>query len=433
MGVVEMKRKHIVALFGLTAAVILIPLTNSTAFAYPVSPGDGPDAGTPSTSQLINPTGLFAVGEVDLSSLGASPTDLLGLGPTASTSDPGANLVVEPAGSDECPNAEFNSIQAAVTAATPGAKIKVCAGTYVEQVRIPAGKDDLTLYSVPDLQAIIKAPPVMTSPKAIVWINGAQNTTISHFTIEGPGGGPCHSIEQGVRVDAGGSALITDNHIADIHDTPFSGCQNGIGVLVGRNFENTFGSATVVHNLITNYQKGGVVVDGQLAAGAPASQAQVAYNNVEGIGPTTAIAQNGIQVSRGAVADVEHNSVSGNSFLPQTFVSVGILLFQDSSASTQVSHNDVFANDEGVGLYTTVDTTISHNNVHENTSGDGVFADTDTSGNVISYNKITNNTPFDCEDDSAGPNNPPADVANFWITDFGDTENRPGLCKHASP
>jgi parallel beta-helix repeat protein len=311
--------------------------------------------------------------------------------------------------------------------------IKVCAGTYVEQVKIPAGKDGLTLYSVPDLQAVIQAPALMSSPKAIVWVAGAQNAAIRHFTIQGPGGGPCDSIEEGVRVDGGGSALITDNHIAHIHDFPFGGCQNGLGVRVGRNRDETFGLATIVHNRTDNYQKGGVVVDGQLAPGAQLSRAEVAYNQIQGVGPTALIAQNGIQVSRGAIGNVHNNSVTGNVYTPQTYTSIGILLYRDSSPSTQVTHNDVFANDEGIGLYTTVNTTISHNNAHNNLSGDGLFADSDTANNMISYNRLTNNTPFDCEDDSVGPNNPPANVANFWVKDLGYTENKPGLCKHASP
>jgi parallel beta-helix repeat protein len=434
-----MRRKPFVMLLGVAGVVTLIPLSGPTALADNVSPDDTPSAGSASPSNLqINPTGLFALGEVDLSTLGASPTDLLGVGPTASTSDPGGNLVVEPLGSTECPDAQYYSIQDAVNAASPGATIKVCAGTYTEQVTIPAGKDDLTLYSVPDLQAIIHAPLAFVGHKAIVWVNGAQNATIRHFTIEGPGSGGCDSIEEGVRVDNGGSALITDNHITNIHDTPFSGCQNGLGVRVGRNFDmpGTVGSATIVHNVIDNYQKGGIVVDG-LLAGPPFSQAEVAYNQVQGVGPTPVIAQNGIQVSRGAIANVHNNTVSGNSYitvppLPPT-TSVGILLFEDSSPNTQVSHNEVYANDEGIGLYTTTNTTISHNSAHDNLSGDGLFADSDTANNVISYNRFENNTQFDCEDLSSNPGNPPAYVANFWVKDFGNTENTPGLCKHATP
>ena len=76
-------------------------------------------------------------GEVDLSQLGASPADLLGVGPTASSSDPGGPLVVAPIGSTMCPAAQFHTIQSAVDAAPAGSMIKVCAGTYVEQVAIP--------------------------------------------------------------------------------------------------------------------------------------------------------------------------------------------------------------------------------------------------------------------------------------------------------
>ena len=119
----------------------------------------------------------------------------------------------------DCPNAEYMTIQAAVNAATPGDKIKVCRGTYMEQVTIPAGKNGITLFSEPALQAVIKAPLAMLDPKAIVRVSASQNVTIRHFTITGPGGGDCDSIRWGVRVDSGGSALITDNHITEIRDT----------------------------------------------------------------------------------------------------------------------------------------------------------------------------------------------------------------------
>jgi pectin methylesterase-like acyl-CoA thioesterase len=39
----------------------------------------------------------------------------------------------------------FTTVQAAVTAANPGDHIKLCPGTYTEQVKIPAGKDNISL------------------------------------------------------------------------------------------------------------------------------------------------------------------------------------------------------------------------------------------------------------------------------------------------
>ena len=384
----------------------------------------------------------FALGEVDLSTLGVSSAELATAGPQASASSGGDMLIVDD-GTD-CPNAEYTSIQAAVDAATPGAKIKVCRGVYVEQVVIPSSKDDITLFSEGALQAIIKAPPVMLGDKAIVQISGATGVTLKHFTITGPGGALCDSLRYGVRVDNGGSALITDNHITEIHDTPFSGCQNGVGVLVGRVLEPTGptpGSAVVVRNLIDKYQKGGIVIDGPPdsdGGGGPddftsstttvPGASEVAFNIVVGVGATPLIAQNGIQVSRGAVADVHHNKVSQNNYALSTTVSEGILLF-DAGAASEVSHNFSSRNDDGVGIFGTEDMEISYNHVEKN-DFDGIFAGSDTADNLITHNMAKDNVEHDCHDDSAGLGT--AGTANFWIKNLGRTENRPGLCKGAT-
>lgn len=153
----------------------------------------------------------------DLSIFGVSSAELASVGLMASASSSDGNLVVDDDLAD-CPTATFTSIQAAVNAAPVGAKIRVCRGTYTEQVTIPAGKDGLTLFSTPDLAAVIKAPLVMLDAKAIVRVNGAQNVSIRHFTITGPGSGGCNSIRYGVRVDGGGSALIESNHITLIQE-----------------------------------------------------------------------------------------------------------------------------------------------------------------------------------------------------------------------
>ena len=438
-----MQRRRCSIAAVLTAAGFALFFCASALASPAASPYDAGPTGSAQAALQILQTGLFGLG-VDLSSIGTPASAFDTTGPQASASPTGNMLIVDDDHMD-CPNAQFTSIQAAVDAAPPGAMIKVCAGTYVEQVTIPAGKDGLTLFSVPDLTAVIKAPPVMTLPKAIVRINGAQNVTLRHFTISGPGGGPCDSLRYGVRVDDGGSALITDNHITQIRDTPFSGCQNGVGVLIGRNLENTTGSGTVVHNLIDNYQKGGIVVDGVLQSDggggllvpapttpSPVSHAEVGWNEVDGIGPTAVIAQNGIQVSRDAIADVHHNVVKDNIYSPATTTGEGILVFDDASQGVSIDHNNVYDNTDGIGLYTTSNADVAHNDSHDNIAYDGIFADTDTANNTIEYNRLYRNTEFDCDDVSAGTYNAPALVANPWIQDLGNTENRAGLCKHAT-
>ncbi|MEA2450828.1 MAG: hypothetical protein QOG63_2760 [Thermoleophilaceae bacterium] len=349
----------------------------------------------------------------------------------------------------ECKKAPFTSIQAAVTAATPGDSIKVCPGTYNEQVRIT--KDNLKLESRNPQAATIKAPPVMTSPKAIVYIDGATGVTVRDFVISGPGGGPCDSLEYGVLVGGSASdpstgAEIRHNRITRIQDNPAGGCQNGNAVQVGRDFVGLVGSADVVDNTIDAYQKTGVVVDGT------GSSARVRDNTITGLGSVSFIAQNGVQVSRSALADVEHNTISDNLYAPQTVASTGVLVF-DANPASEISHNTILRNDEGVYLDGQDGGTVSHNesshntfdgfgvidatnmtvdhNVAEGNGFDGVYATADSSENSIAFNHLSDNAEHDCHDDSNGPYAP--GVANHWFNNKGVTENKPGLCQGEKP
>jgi hypothetical protein len=416
-------------LLFLGVVCLMVAFGVGPAYSSP-SPTDDPTTGDSSEQQSVLRTALFALGEVDLSTLGVSPTELLTVGPQVSLLSPNGDdvLIVDNDGLD-CPNWEYPTIQSAVDAAMPGDKIKVCRGVYIEQVTIET--DGLTLYSVPDLQAVIKAPPLMADPKAIVRVNGAQDVTIRHFTITGPGDGGCDSIRYGVRVDGGGSALITDNHITEIRDLlsqtgALSGCQNGHAVNIGRVADAGIGTGTVVHNLIDKYQKTGVLVSNG------GSSAEVAYNEVVGT-PSETIAQNGIQASAGVVADIHHNKVSYNVYTPTGTVAMGILL-ASQPGPTRIHHNDVFLNEDGIGIFTSPNggVEISYNNSRNNLT-DGIVVFDQSAEHLIAYNKAFENGRNDCRDSSTGPYNAPALVANKWVKDLGRTENKPGLCKDAGP
>lgn len=161
------------------------------------------------------------------------------------------------------------------------------------------------------------------------------------------------------------------------------------------------------------------------------SSAEVAFNEIQGAGPTPLIAQNGIQASRDASADIHHNVVSGNNYALPGTDSVGILVFQESNSGTTVDHNRVSLNDDGIYLFgSAVGLEISHNSSTQN-DFTGITLDSTTSANTVSYNKSSGNGLFDCEDDSFGGGT--AGTANFWIKDFGQTENRPGICKQTGP
>ena len=373
---------------------------------------------------------------------------------------------------------EFPTIQSAVLAANPGDTIKVDPGTYKEQVIIDTNSRGATLnnlklegsgQSSTFIQLPPTAPPSQTT--AILEISIAQKVTVNGFTIEGPGNTPFASIGYGVEVDHGGSAIITNNHITHIRDNPLSGDQNGVGILVGRQSQGTTGSAMISHNIIDDYQKGGIVVDNT------GSSAMIDHNTITGVGSTPLIAQNGIQISRGATANVTSNNVSQNLYAaasPTGDESTGILLFQPGAvmvAGNMLSHNDVgiyslaasapkignnnvsFSTFNGIVLDATTRAQVNNNttdnngsggsgdggiavidtsmnntvngNMSNNNDGDGIFADSTTMGNVFSNNTMRGNSIWDAEDQSHGTGT--AGTANTWKGNHGGTSNPPGL------
>jgi parallel beta-helix repeat protein len=364
------------------------------------------------------------------------------------------------------PQEQFHTIQAAVNAAHPKDTIQVDAGTYQEQVTIGAGKDGIKLRGS-DQSAIIQAPAVMVSPNAIVEVSGAQHVTIDGFTITGPAGTANSGGDlYGIRIDGGGSATITHNHITAIQDTPFDGVQEGIAIDVGRARDHTTGTATISHNTIDNYQAGGIIVDNT------GSGAEIDHNTILGVGPTTLIAQNGIQISRGATADVSHNDISGNQYTPAP-QATGILLFNpgavtldhntlsnndygidsfgatgpvidhnqitgstvngiilDTTTGAQVNHNTTDnggagnSGDGGIALYNSTNNTVDHNESDNNT-GDGIFADPLSTGNEFDHNKLSGNSNFDAEDRSTGSGT--AGTGNTWSKNHGTTSSPAGL------
>ena len=413
-------RSRFVCLLAIAAAALAVAVTPAGADPY--------DAQL--QGRAISPdfflTVPFLLGEVDFSTLGVSPAELATVGPQSSSSGDGPNMFIVDDNRAQCPNAAFTSIQAAVLASGPGAHIRVCPGLYQEQVDVGPGHDGLTLFSQQPRQAIIKAPPVMADPGDIVRIHGSQNVSVRQFVITGPLPDTlfCSLFTRtGVRVDQGASALLRDNRITEIRSTDplLRGCQNGIGVLVGRNFEMTTGTAWITHNQIDRYQKGAIVVD---RAG---SSATIDHNLIaHGPPDVMVIAPNGVQVSRGAGGDVNHNVVTEN---VGGTVGTGIIIFEAGTGLVEVDHNDVFSNDDGISFYDTDNGTVSHNDSREQLFYDGLFMDADSSGNVIDHNDAFLNAEHDCHDDSVGGGT--AGTANFWIRNKGNTENRPGLCKSA--
>jgi hypothetical protein len=237
-----------------------------------------------------------------------------------------ATLVVDNSGNEtDCLGgaATSTTIGGAITLASPGDTIEVCNGTYTEADTIATiAKNDLTVESVNPLGATIEAPAVLTAGGAIVEIDAATGVTIDGFVITGPGPGICASIQAGVLIHGGGSATVENNQITSIRDNPFGGCQSGFGILVGEDNDTPGcvatttgcvvagsdpGTGILTDNTITDYQKGGILVDGD------GSSAAITGNTITGVGKTTIIAQNGIEITETTLANpITGNTVTNN-------------------------------------------------------------------------------------------------------------------------
>jgi hypothetical protein len=152
---------------------------------------------------------------------------------------------------------------------------------------------------------------------------------------------------------------ITNSQIHDIGEVPLNGTQHGVAVYY-RAF-NLGGSAsgTISGNTLTNYQKGGIVANGQ------GPSVVITGNTVTGQGPVNYIAQNGIQVGWGANASVMRNNVSGHSYTGTSTASGGIIVVGGAgygncpdfnspacpyTVGTRIVGNTVQNNDVGIWL-----------------------------------------------------------------------------------
>lgn len=281
-----------------------------------------------------------------------------------------------------CSSPGYTSVQAAVDAAAVGDTVYLCgAHTYAEQVIVTkaitlTGDAGATIASPNPfpVTSLTRLPAQFASdhlfvPQAIVVVWGAgANVTIKNLHVAGvlPGNGGCAEEEYGILVIDGATAQISGDQVSDIHDSnpALYGCQFGVAVRVGAyywptadfsNFlvEDFVGHATVTGTTVSGYQKGGIVTDGSGSTG------DVRGNTVNGTGRDTLIApiiaQNGIQVSRGASGQVRDNVVTGNSYTGAAYASsAGVIVYGGCGdplvTGVQVMGNTLTNNDVGIYL-----------------------------------------------------------------------------------
>jgi hypothetical protein len=204
-------------------------------------------------------------------------------------------------------------------------------------------------------------------------------------------------------VNNGATVDIKFSAISDIGEKPFNGTQHGVAIYFAFN-SNARGN--IIGNVVWNYQKGGIVVNG------PTARSNIQSNRVVGLGPVAFIAQNGIQAGFGANVKIEKNVVHGNSYTGagQT-ASGGILVVGgacyggDVQDNTDIDHNAAFANDVGIWLSNldascntvttptrnSVDGNLLVHNAINNTTGHGAKGYQAGIADEGSYDEIKNN------------------------------------------
>jgi hypothetical protein len=247
----------------------------------------------------------------------------------------------------------YTTIQAAVNAVellTAPRTVRVCPGTYTEQVSITLG---LILEGVASgtTDAAVVLPPspgglvqngsdIFGNPVAaqIFVASTSGSVTVSHLTVDGTGNllSGCGAPDMMGIYYQNTAGTITDNAVRNqLMDPADQGCQLGLAI----NVESDTGApaVTISNNSVRNYDKNGITADGPGTGGGPA--VTITGNTVIGLGATSVIAQNGIQIGFGATGSATSNHVADDIYTGPTYGSAGILIY--ASAGVTASSNEV--------------------------------------------------------------------------------------------
>jgi len=306
---------------------------------------------------------------------------------TPALADP--ELVVDDNGLD-CPGAGFTSIQAAVNAAAPRARIRVCAGTYIEQVTI-----NKPLTIIGDNGAVVMPSPMVANTSSLfsgaplaaaILVDGTTNVTVKGLTVDGVGAGIfCGSPSVIGIFYRNGSGKIKDVAVRNIKSLPGGeGCQTWLGIFVQSGGGGT-STVEVEDSSVHDYQKNGIT------GNEPGTDIRVKGNIVTGIGPTTGAAQNGIQIGFGATGRIEENTVINHLWSPCVsvsicdFVATNILVAE--ADSVRIAENTVGKGQVGIYLVGNKGK-VEGNNVFDTDVWDGIAVVGDN--NKVEGNTITN-------------------------------------------
>jgi nitrous oxidase accessory protein NosD len=251
----------------------------------------------------------------------------------------GPNLVVDD-DKVQCPTAAFTKIQDAVNAAPAGATIRVCAGTYNEQVSINKNieiRGDNGAIVLPSNVMANTTSLVTNAPiAAAILVSSADKVTLENLTVDGANNGitGCGPTLIGIFF-RNASGRVSHVAVRNMKlAASLNGCQSGLGIFV-QSANGTTARAEIEDSSVHDFQKNGIT------GNESGTEVEVRGNVVTGLGPTTGAAQNGIQIGFGARGAVTNNSISNLVWSPCVSTSVcdatasGILVFNSDDVTIQ--------------------------------------------------------------------------------------------------
>jgi nitrous oxidase accessory protein NosD len=299
-------------------------------------------------------------------------------------------VIVVGAKSAACPDAQFSTIQAAVDAASPGTVLRICKGTYPEQVSI---KKPLSLHG--ESGVVIEPSDVTQNATgsfsgqaiaAIVLVAETTDVDIRDVIVDGTnnGIGACAPDLVGVLYQ-NASGEIRRVAVRNVKlSTSLNGCQSGSAILI----QSRGGGMSVVdveESSIDDYQKNGIT------ANEIHTEARIENNVVTGVGPTAGAAQNGIQIGFGAEGSISSNSVANHIWSPCVppksckFKAVDILVTHSDGVS--VEHNLAGVSQTGIDIVAN-HAHVADNQVFDTLIFDGIELkgnDNDARDNAITH------------------------------------------------
>ncbi len=253
----------------------------------------------------------------------------------------------------QCPTAGFTKIQDAVNAAPAGAKIRVCPGTYNEQVRITKHltiRGDNGAIVMPSNMSANTTSLATSAPiAAAILVADATNVRLENLTADGANNniGGCAPTLVGIFY-RNASGEISDVAVRNMKlSAALNGCQSGLGIFVQSGGGGT-SHVEIEGSSVHDFQKNGIT------GNETGTRVEISHNVVTGIGPTSGAAQNGIQIGFGAHGAIRANQVANHIWSPCVSVAVcafnatNILVFQ--SNDVRVNRNAGGVSQLGIAL-----------------------------------------------------------------------------------